>query len=138
MLWQQSSLSLLSCPCAYKYSRSLVSKKTRDAQYYEGFPRKRPFTRRPKIVCQEYQCCQQTTRYYFRKYSLFCNILGNTRFPIRDWLPSISYATKIEIILSLFRLEHDLKIKSNSLFIDREKCLSSRKSFPVISLATKL
>ncbi len=36
------------------------------------------------------------------------------------------------------RLEHDLKIKSNSLFIDREKCLSSRKSFPVISLATKL
>lgn len=36
------------------------------------------------------------------------------------------------------RLEHDLKIKSNSLFIDREKCLSSRKSFPVVSLATKL
>merc|ERR1719245_2045777 len=36
------------------------------------------------------------------------------------------------------RLEHDLKIKSNSLFIDREKCLSIRKSFPVVSLATKL
>ena len=36
------------------------------------------------------------------------------------------------------RLEHDLKIKANSLFIDREKCLSSRKSFPVVALATKL
>jgi len=36
------------------------------------------------------------------------------------------------------RLEHDLKIKSNSLFIDREKCFSMRKSFPVVSLATKL
>lgn len=36
------------------------------------------------------------------------------------------------------RLEHDLKIKSNSLFIDREKCLSMRKSFPVQSLAQKL
>jgi len=36
------------------------------------------------------------------------------------------------------RLEHDLKIKANSLFIDREKCLASRKSFPVVSLATKL
>jgi len=36
------------------------------------------------------------------------------------------------------RLEHDLKIKSNSLFIDREKCLAIRKSFPVVSLATKL
>ena len=36
------------------------------------------------------------------------------------------------------RLEHDLKIKSNSLFIDREKCLGIRKSFPVVSLATKL
>ena len=62
VLWQQSSLSLLSCPCAYKYSRSLVSKKTRDAQYYEGFPRKRPFTRRPKIVCQEFQCWQNIFR----------------------------------------------------------------------------
>ena len=36
------------------------------------------------------------------------------------------------------RLEHDLKIKSNSLFIDREKCLGIRKSFPVVSLAPKL
>ena len=36
------------------------------------------------------------------------------------------------------RLEHDLAIKSNSLHIDREGCLSSRKSFPVVSLSTKL
>jgi len=43
-----------------------------------------------------------------------------------------------DLLINKARLEHDLKIKSNSLFIDREKCLSSRKSFPVVSLATKL
>lgn len=43
-----------------------------------------------------------------------------------------------DLLVNKARLEHDLKIKSNSLFIDREKCLSARKSFPVISLATKL
>ncbi|XP_040564870.1 tektin-3 isoform X1 [Lepeophtheirus salmonis] len=43
-----------------------------------------------------------------------------------------------DLLINKNRLEHDLKVKSNSLFIDREKCLSSRKSFPVVSLATKL
>ena len=43
-----------------------------------------------------------------------------------------------DLLQNKARLEHDLKIKSNSLFIDREKCLSIRKSFPVVSLATKL
>merc|ERR1711976_827839 len=43
-----------------------------------------------------------------------------------------------DLLMNKSRLEHDLKIKSNSLFIDREKCLSSRKSFPVVSLATRL
>jgi hypothetical protein len=43
-----------------------------------------------------------------------------------------------DLLQTKARLEHDLKIKSNSLFIDREKCLSMRKSFPVVSLATKL
>jgi len=43
-----------------------------------------------------------------------------------------------DLLRNKARLEHDLKIKSNSLFIDREKCLSMRKSFPVVSLATKL
>jgi len=42
------------------------------------------------------------------------------------------------LLMNKSRLEHDIKIKSNSLFIDREKCLSNRKSFPVVSLATKL
>lgn len=27
-------------------------------------------------------------------------------------------------------LEHDLSIKANSLFLDQEKCMSMRKSFP--------
>ena len=36
-----------------------------------------------------------------------------------------------DLLMNKSRLEHDLKIKSNSLYIDREKCLSSRKSFPV-------
>lgn len=43
-----------------------------------------------------------------------------------------------DLLMNKARLEHDLKIKANSLFIDREKCLSSRKSFPVVALATKL
>lgn len=43
-----------------------------------------------------------------------------------------------DLLRNKARLEHDIKIKSNSLFIDREKCLSMRKSFPVQSLATKL
>lgn len=43
-----------------------------------------------------------------------------------------------DLLMNKSRLEHDLKIKSNSLFIDREKCLAIRKSFPVVSLATKL
>lgn len=43
-----------------------------------------------------------------------------------------------DLLVNKGRLEHDLKVKSNSLFIDREKCLSARKSFPVVSLATKL
>jgi len=43
-----------------------------------------------------------------------------------------------DLLANKSRLEHDLKIKSNSLFIDREGCLSSRKSFPVVSLATRL
>lgn len=29
-------------------------------------------------------------------------------------------------------LEHDLSIKANSLFLDQEKCMSIRKSFPSI------
>lgn len=27
-------------------------------------------------------------------------------------------------------LEHDLSVKANSLFLDQEKCMSMRKSFP--------
>jgi len=34
-------------------------------------------------------------------------------------------------------LEHDLKIKANSLFIDREKCLGMRKSFPITTFVTQ-
>jgi len=43
-----------------------------------------------------------------------------------------------DLLANKARLEHDIKVKSNSLFIDREKCISMRKSFPVVSLATKL
>ena len=58
----------------------------------------------------------------------------NERF-FRNFLHSLSVQ---DLLQNKARLEHDLKIKSNSLFIDREKCLSIRKSFPVVSLATKL
>jgi len=57
--------------------------------------------------------------------------------------PSLLFDTEMvgfvqDLLQTKARLEHDIKIKSNSLFIDREKCLSMRKSFPVVSLATKL
>ena len=47
-------------------------------------------------------------------------------------------ASNQDLLRNKARLEHDLGIKSNSLHIDREGCLSSRKSFPVVSLSTKL
>ena len=47
-------------------------------------------------------------------------------------------AANQDLLKNKARLEHDLAIKSNSLHIDREGCLSSRKSFPVVSLSTKL
>lgn len=34
------------------------------------------------------------------------------------------------LILSKARLEHDLLVKANSLFIDKEKCMGMRKTFP--------
>lgn len=56
-----------------------------------------------------------------------------------EWGLRMKYIIAPQLLLqNKARLEHDLKIKSNSLFIDREKCLSIRKSFPVVSLATKL
>ena len=47
-------------------------------------------------------------------------------------------ASNQDLLRNKARLEHDLGIKSNSLHIDQEGCLSSRKSFPVVSLSTKL
>ena len=47
-------------------------------------------------------------------------------------------AANQDLLRNKAKLEHDLAIKSNSLHIDREGCLSSRKSFPVVSLAKKL
>lgn len=47
-------------------------------------------------------------------------------------------AANQDLLRNKARLEEDLAIKSNSLHIDREGCLASRKSFPVVSLSTKL
>ena len=47
-------------------------------------------------------------------------------------------AANQDLLRNKARLEHDLAIKSNSLHIDREGCVATRKTFPVVSLATKL
>ena len=35
-----------------------------------------------------------------------------------------------DLLRNKARLEHDLTVKSNSLAIDRQKCLNQRKNFP--------
>jgi tektin-3 len=39
-----------------------------------------------------------------------------------------------ELLKNKSKLEHDIKVKANSLFIDSEGCLSTRKNFPVVRL----
>ena len=39
-----------------------------------------------------------------------------------------------ELLKNKSKLEHDIKVKANSLFIDSEGCLSCRKNFPVVRL----
>ena len=36
-----------------------------------------------------------------------------------------------ELLRTKASLEHDLAVKNNSIFIDREKCLGMRKTFPM-------
>lgn len=36
-----------------------------------------------------------------------------------------------QLLRSKSSLEHDLSVKNNSLFIDREKCMGMRKTFPM-------
>ena len=36
-----------------------------------------------------------------------------------------------QLLRSKASLEHDLSVKNNSLFIDREKCMGMRKTFPM-------
>ena len=80
--------------------------------------------------------------------------LGPPRSTFHDCTPScgqkwneVSFICTELSILMLFlqdllvvksRLEHELKNKANTLFTDREKCLGSRKAFPVVDLANKL
>jgi hypothetical protein len=35
-----------------------------------------------------------------------------------------------DLLRNKSRLEHDLRVKANSLAIDKQKCLSNRRSFP--------
>ena len=42
-------------------------------------------------------------------------------------------AANQDLLRNKARLEHDLAIKSNSLHIDREGCVATRKTFPVVS-----
>ena len=45
-------------------------------------------------------------------------------------------ASQQQLLKTRARLEHELDVKNNSLFIDREKCLGIRKSFPISTLIT--
>ena len=49
-----------------------------------------------------------------------------------------AWAAHADLLKNKAKLEHDLKIKANSLNIDRDGCLSARKIFPVNLLATRL
>lgn len=39
-------------------------------------------------------------------------------------------ATLHNLVKTKVTLEHDLSVKANSLFLDQEKCMGLRKSFP--------
>nr|XP_056722381.1 tektin-5 [Euleptes europaea] len=62
--------------------------------------------------------------------------LANEVFTIDDTLQTLKLRLREAqdtlqlLILNKARLEHDLLVKANSLFIDKEKCMGMRKTFP--------
>ncbi|XP_036595393.1 tektin-5 [Trichosurus vulpecula] len=62
--------------------------------------------------------------------------LVNEAFTIDDTLQTLKLRlceaqdTLQLLVLTKTRLEHDLSVKANSLFLDKEKCMAMRKTFP--------
>ncbi|XP_043834400.1 tektin-5 [Dromiciops gliroides] len=62
--------------------------------------------------------------------------LVNEAFTIDDTLQTLKLRlceaqdTLQLLVLTKTRLEHDLSVKANSLFLDKEKCMTMRKTFP--------
>jgi hypothetical protein len=52
-----------------------------------------------------------------------------TAFPNNSELTPFKLCCQ-DLLRNKSRLEHDLRIKGNSLAIDKQKCLSNRRSFP--------
>ena len=42
-----------------------------------------------------------------------------------------SEATMQQLLVTKSQLEHDLAVKNNSIYLDREKCLGMRRAFPL-------
>lgn len=66
----------------------------------------------------------------------FPSRLVNEVFTIDDTLQTLKLRLREAqdtlqlLILNKSKLEHDLMVKANSLFIDKEKCMGMRKTFP--------
>ena len=55
--------------------------------------------------------------------------IENTIHRLQDRLMEAENALQV-LVKTKMTLEHDLSVKANSLFLDQEKCMSMRKSFP--------
>lgn len=55
--------------------------------------------------------------------------IEDTIHKLRERLAEAESALQI-LVKAKVSLEHDLSIKANSLFLDQERCMSIRKSFP--------
>lgn len=55
--------------------------------------------------------------------------IEDTIYKLRERLVEAENTLQI-LLKTKVALEHDLSIKANSLFLDQEKCMSIRKSFP--------
>ncbi|KAM9100286.1 tektin-5 [Sarcophilus harrisii] len=78
-------------------------------------------TRRPNVeLCRDIPHCK----------------LVNETFTIDDTLKTLKMRlceaqdTLHLLVLTKTRLEHDVSVKANSLFLDKEKCMAMRKTFP--------
>ena len=64
------------------------------------------------------------------------NELMNCIKHLEDKLQEANHALQ-DLLKNKERLEHNIKVKANSLLIDRQKCMSLRRHFPYSVVTTK-